>query len=414
MTRRHPIGERLSALFGPVPTAARQSFAALAVGLAASLVAGLTLGAISGTLEALPGLLVLVPAAIGLRGTIFGALGARLSTAIHTGTFGLTLRADTVAGQNLLAAGVLTLVASVAMAVLAKVVSVGFGLADTISMADFVMISFIAGILSSVVVMAITVGLAASAVRFGWDADNVMAPLVTAAGDMVTLPFLFLATHLIDNQALTNSVAVAAAVVSMLALVAAMRSGLPVLTRVLRESVPVVLLAGMLSLVAGLTLEGRLDQLVEYPALLALVPPFLASAGAIGGILSSRLTSKLHLGLVEPSSVPGRLVRADMALAFMVAVPTFALASLVADLAAVIIDLNSPGAGAMIAVALIGGLMATAFAVMIAYYTAIVSYRMGLDPDNYAIPMVTSSIDLLGSISFILAVALVVSEGVGG
>ena len=53
----------------------------------ASLVAGLILAAITGTLERLPGLLLLVPAAIAVKGNIFGALGSRLGTAIHAGTF---------------------------------------------------------------------------------------------------------------------------------------------------------------------------------------------------------------------------------------------------------------------------------------------------------------------------------------
>ena len=37
---------------------------------------------------------------------------------------------------------------------------------------------------------------------------------------------------------------------------------------------------------------------------------------------------------------------------------------------------------------------------------AVVSYRAGIDPDNVGIPLVTSSIDLAGSLSFIIAVAL--------
>ena len=41
----------------------------------ASLVAGLVLAAITDTLEKLPGLLLLVPAAIAVKGNIFGALG---------------------------------------------------------------------------------------------------------------------------------------------------------------------------------------------------------------------------------------------------------------------------------------------------------------------------------------------------
>ena len=71
----------------------RQAFAALLVSSGGDLLAGLTLGAITGTLEDLPGLLVLVPAAIGMRGNIFGALGSRLGTSIHTGTFRLVVAA---------------------------------------------------------------------------------------------------------------------------------------------------------------------------------------------------------------------------------------------------------------------------------------------------------------------------------
>jgi mgtE-like transporter len=402
---RAPFG----ALFGPEPSDARQSLFALGVGLVASLVAGLTLGAISDTLEELPGLLVLVPAAIGLRGTIFGALGARLGTAIHAGTFGFSTRADTVLGQNVLASAVLTLVASVALAFLAKAVSIGFGLEGTISVADFVVISLVGGLASSAVVMVLTVSLAARSVRYQWDLDNVMAPLVTAAGDMVTLPALFLGTFLVGIRVVTPLIAVFGVAAATVVLFIALRSSLRTMKRILIESLPVVLVAGLLSLVAGLTLEGQLSSLVDYPALLALVPPFLASAGAIGGILSSRLTSKLHLGLIEPTAVPMRGARSDIARSYLVAVPIFALSSVVADLAAVLIDLNSPGPFVMVLVAVIGGLMATTLSIVVAYYGAIVSYRLGLDPDNIGIPMVTSSIDLFGSISFILAVSAFVT-----
>jgi mgtE-like transporter len=402
---RAPFG----ALFGPEPSDARQSLFALGVGLVASLVAGLTLGAISDTLEELPGLLVLVPAAIGLRGTIFGALGARLGTAIHAGTFGFSTRADTVLGQNVLASAVLTLVASVALAFLAKAVSIGFGLEGTISVADFVVISLVGGLASSAVVMVLTVSLAARSVRYQWDLDNVMAPLVTAAGDMVTLPALFLGTFLVGIRVVTPLIAVFGVAAATVVLFIALRSSLRTMKRILIESLPVVLVAGLLSLVAGLTLEGQLSSLVDYPALLALVPPFLASAGAIGGILSSRLTSKLHLGLIEPTAVPMRGARSDITRSYLVAVPIFALSSVVADLAAVLIDLNSPGPFVMVLVAVIGGLMATTLSIVVAYYGAIVSYRLGLDPDNIGIPMVTSSIDLFGSISFILAVSAFVT-----
>ena len=65
----------------------RQGFAALFLSSAGELIAGIVLAGISGTLDELVGLAVLIPAAIGMRGAIFGAMGSRLSTSIQTGLF---------------------------------------------------------------------------------------------------------------------------------------------------------------------------------------------------------------------------------------------------------------------------------------------------------------------------------------
>src|SRR5437764_4823399 len=344
------LARRARIVLGADAASVRQGLAALLVSSAGDLLAGLTLGAITHTLEALPGLLVLVPAAIGMRGNIFGALGSRLGTAIHTGEFSLARRRDTVVGQNVLASLSLTLSISLALAVLAKAVAVGFGLGHTISIADFVVISILGGVISSVAVLGLTLAVAAQSVRRGWDMDNVAAPLVTAAGDMVTLPSLFLATYLVGIRLVTPVLALVTAIVGIAALVAAARSGLPILTRILRESVPVLLIAGLIDVVAGLTIEKRLQSFLAFPALLVLVPPFLEDTGALGGILSSRLASKLHLGVVEPVNVPQRAARDDFILTFLFAIPVFVLVAVSSDVAAGVAGLHSPGVLRMIAV----------------------------------------------------------------
>src|SRR5947208_15919029 len=127
------IGARFRALLGSDASSVRQGMAALLVSSGGDLLAGLTLGAITNTLSALPGLLVLVPAAIGMRGNIFGALGSRLGTAIHTGTFQLSRRRDTVVGQNLAASIAMSLGISLVLAILAKAIAVAFGIENTIS-----------------------------------------------------------------------------------------------------------------------------------------------------------------------------------------------------------------------------------------------------------------------------------------
>ena len=408
--RRPRPGRRVSARLRAVVAAdvagTRQGLVALLVSSVGDLAAGLTLGAITHTLDKLPGLLVLVPAAIGMRGNIFGALGSRLGTAIHTGTFNLSRRRDTVVGQNVLAATALSLSVSLALAVLAKVVAIGFGLPHTISVGDFVVISVVGGAISSVIVLALTLGVAATAARRDWDMDNVAAPLVTAAGDMVTLPALFMATWLVDVRIVSPLLAGATAVLSFATLVLAIRSGLPLLRRIVRESLPVLLLAGLVDVVAGLTIEKRLESFIAFPALLVLIPPFLEDTGALGGILSSRIATKLHLGVVEPAGVPARAARDDFVLTFLYAVPVFVLVALSADVAAAVAHLNSPGVAKMVAASLLGGSIATCFVIGISYYGSIAAFRLGLDPDNHGIPLVTSSMDLVGAFALILALVL--------
>src|SRR4051794_13904846 len=137
---------RLRAAVGSDASGLRQALAALLVSSGGDLLAGVTLGAITGTLESLPGLLVLVPAAIGMRGNIFGALGSRLGTSIHTGTFRLSRRADTGGGQDIPASLTLTLSVSLALAGLAHGGAGGGRPSHTLSPAPLVRLSVDRGV----------------------------------------------------------------------------------------------------------------------------------------------------------------------------------------------------------------------------------------------------------------------------
>jgi mgtE-like transporter len=309
-----------------------------------------------------------------------------------------------VVGQNLVAALSMSLGISLVLAVLAKSIAVAFGIENTISVADFVVISVIGGFLSSIVVMGITVGVATLSVRRGWDLDNVSAPIVTAAGDMVTLPALFLATYLVGIPWLTTIVAVFCAVVALFALFASIRSKYPILRRIARESLPVLVLAGTIDVIAGLTIEKRFESFLVYPALLVLVPPFLEDSGALGSILSARVSTKLHLGTLVPGKGSLRSIGEDFLLVYMYAVPVFFLLGVSADIAALVVGLKSPGSLEMIAVSMLAGGIATTFAVLVGFYGAVAAHRLGLDPDNHGIPIVTSSLDLLGAVALILVI----------
>ena len=387
--------------------AVRGAFAALVMAAVASLVAGLMLAAITDTLEELPGLLLLVPAAIAVKGNIFGAVGSRLGTAIHAGTFRRSGGWDSAMVQNAVASVALSLVLGVALAAMAKGAALAFNVSPTMSLADFVVISALGCLIAAFVVLAITLATTAGAVRYGWDLDNVVAPMVTVAGDVVTLPSLVVAAELAGVEVLTPSVAWALAAMAAVSALWGLRSRLGDLRTIMRESIPVLVAAGLLDLVAGITVEKRIDDFLTFPVLLVLLPGYLSTAGALGGVLSSRLSTKLHLGLARPSAVPSGGARVDLATTFALSIPVFALLGLVASTAGGLTGHAGPSLGSLVGVAVLGGLLATVLIVAVAYYGTLAAVRFGVDPDTYGIPMVTSSLDLVGAFTLIVAVVAV-------
>ena len=381
----------------------RQGFAALIIASLGNLIAGVSLGSITGTLQSLPGLMVLVPAAIGMRGNIFGALGSRLGTTIHAGLFAPTRAREQFLYQNVYAATVLTFAVSLALGILAKVLSVAFGV-TSISILDFVLISLLGGVLSSIFVGAFAVTLAVRAHRRGWDLDSVAAPLITAAGDVVTLPSLFVATYAVGLRWVTPALGAIAIASAVLVTVRGLLTDLTTTRRIIRESLLLLSIAGAVDVFAGLVVETRLEDFVAFPALLVLIPPFLADAGALGGILTSRLASKLHLGAMSPRGRPEGVAVLDSSIVLLFAVLIFVLVGITTDVAATLFDLASPGAIRVIGISLFGGLIATLLATVVAYYAAIATYRLGLDPDSHGIPLITSSMDFVGVVALIIAI----------
>src|SRR6476661_1617472 len=116
------VGARFVAFLRADISGVRAGFVALLISSGGDLVTGVTFATISNTLYLLPGLVILVPAAIGMRGNVFGALGSRLGTMIHTGTFRVSRRIDTQVGQNIAVALLLSISMSAALAFLAKAI----------------------------------------------------------------------------------------------------------------------------------------------------------------------------------------------------------------------------------------------------------------------------------------------------
>ncbi len=384
----------------------RHGLISLVIATVGDVAAGIALGAITHTLQLLPGLLILLPAANSIRGSIFGALSSRLGTSIHTGMFEPSRRREGALYQNIYAAAVLTFSISFLMGSLAKIVAVVLGV-HAISFEDLVVISLLGGVLSSAVVGALSVVLALASNAYRWDLDSVAVPIITAIGDMVTIPAIYAATFAIRVPYLTP---VAFAIFVALTIGITIRglwSRLPAARRAVRESIPMLAVTGTMSLMAGVVVESRVERFLTFPAFLVLVPPLLSDTGALGAQLASRLSSKLHLGTIEARGLPEPAAFLDSSIFLLFGVWVFVLVAVTAHFAGSALGFASPGLLKMIEVGLLAGMLTTAVLLILAYYVAIATYRLGLDPDNHGVPIVTSASDLLSMLALIIALVVV-------
>ena len=401
----------LASLAGSITALVQRESRSLAQGFAANLAsslgdlfAGAVLGSITGRLEALPGLLILIPPAIGMRGNIFAAMGSRLGTALHLGAFEPALRRGAVLGDNVSAATVNTLVLSVAMAPMARIACVAFGV-TAISTVDFMVISVVGGVLASAVLLVITVFIAIVSARKGWDLDYVSPPLVTFIGDVVTLPSLVVASYLARIPYVTPLVATAVLFSACAVVAWELWHANARARRIVKESIPVLVLAAIVDIVAGVTLDKRVETFLVFPAFLVMLPAFLEDSGSLGSMLAARLSSRLHAGIISPSPYPLEALP-EFALLFILSIPVYLILGVSSSIVSAVIGAESPGVLAMLGITLGAGLLATIFAAVVAYYGAIASYRIGLDPDNHGTPLVTSSMDVAASVALIVVLAL--------
>jgi mgtE-like transporter len=387
-----------------------QGFVALFISSGGDLLAGLALSFMDHQLNNLAGLVVLIPAAIGMRGNIFGALGSRLGTGINAGQFEPSLRRKGFLGQNVQSSWYLTLATCLFLGLAAHIVAIAFG-ERAMSVSDFLTISILGGVLGSVVVGAATVGVAIVSHRHRWDLDSVSAPIVTAIGDVATLPALWLASLVVQHfSGLTPYLGAGMGALCLIGTVWGWRERSPLIRRIVRQSMAVLFIAGLIDLVAGTLIEGRLASFTAAPALLILVPPFLEDTNALSGILSSRINSKLHIGALEPTPWPQALAWIDIAINFVFAASVFFMVGASADLVARVTQgvthKASPSFAMMIAISLSAGFLATIISCAVAYYSAIATFRFGWDPDNFSIPISSAVMDVAGVLCLILVILL--------
>lgn len=174
---------------------------------------------------------------------------------------------------------------------------------------------------------------------------------------------------------------------------------------IVRTMFPILLVLSMLEMGSGYVLEELEETYLANPTLLVLVPVMIGMGGNLGAILSSRLSTRLHLGLLEfdpRDEVLWTNILAILGLAATIfsalGVAAWVVGRVIAEPMA-LVDL--------MVISVVSGMLLAVIAVALSLGATYVSYTQGLDPDDTTIPVVTNLCDILGVI-VLSGVAIVV------
>ncbi len=173
----------------------RQTISILVLCILIEFCSGSVLEGIKEKFSLIPGLLLMVPPLIDLRGNIGSALGSRLGTGLHLGLIAPELRLTRTLKLNILLSLTLSCVASATIGIFAYVLGEIMHL-EGVSVFSLLFIAVFSGALSGVLITLLTILLAIISFKKNWDPDIVTGPVITTLGDIVTVLMIWLAVIL--------------------------------------------------------------------------------------------------------------------------------------------------------------------------------------------------------------------------
>ncbi len=162
----------------------REMLTAQLVSVTGALAAGTILAFATDKISLLPGLFILMPGFLAMRGSIAASLAARISKALHQHKRSAGNDQSSFGKQNVHASFLLAIATSILLGVVAYIsTKLLFG----IDAPGILLISIIAAFISNVLMIPITFASTVWLFKHGYDPDNIMGPYITAVGDLVSI-----------------------------------------------------------------------------------------------------------------------------------------------------------------------------------------------------------------------------------
>jgi mgtE-like transporter len=352
--------------------------------------------------------IAIYPAILSAKGVIGGLLSGRLSTALHLGTIHPRFFNNTKSFYRLFEALiVITLATSVAVSSISIVFGTlfwGITYADFPAILSVMMATMAIGLLLSLV----TIKVAFVSFKRGLDPDIVVYPIMSTVADIfITLFYIGVISLFFFSFLGSWIVAAVALAFGFLVLYILPKNVHDAdFIKTIKESMTTMLLVAFIVNVTGTVLKQISAFVADRKEVFTVYPALIDTIGDVGSVVGSTATTKLALGLLTPSLVSMRSHAKNIFSAWSSSLIVFVI---LAVLSLAINGLFSFSSFlSLIIIVLIANLIAVAAIVLLSYSISILTFKRGLDPDNFVIPIESSFADSITSIALLVALLLIV------
>lgn len=152
--------------------------------LTGGIAAGFILASALDKIMLVPGLLILLPGFLEMRGAISGTMSARLSSALFLKVTKPKISGNKFLRENVIASFILSFIVSLLLGIISYAFSYYF---FGITSLKIIYVAVAAGVLSNLILIPLTVLFNFWLFRRGHDPNNIMGPYITTIGDIVSV-----------------------------------------------------------------------------------------------------------------------------------------------------------------------------------------------------------------------------------
>ncbi|MEM3480257.1 MAG: magnesium transporter [Candidatus Korarchaeum sp.] len=350
------------------------------------LFAGGILESLSGLVLRRPWCIALYPIVLTGRGALNGIEAARISTGLHLGTVRPSFRGNTTYYYSIISS---TIVLSLLMSVLMGFLACIFGGSGLSELPLVVSTAISSQTIAVAVIVPATSFVGHESFKRGMDPDVVVYPVTSTIADVwATLSYVISLSLAFNEVGVILIYLIASSTIIFTLILAVIFSREEEFRRTTRESFLTIATVTLISSLSGLSLSSVREVIERTPGILTVYPAIIDTIGDCAAIFGSISTTNLFTGLLSPSIVEIRSKVGDIAQIGAAGLIYFTLYSA--------IGLVIGGSRSSLVVVSVYGILLPVVMVF-TFSLSILTFRRGLNPDNFIIPLETTATDTMST-----------------